>query len=243
MNEIEELLNLKIDSKNQEIVKSVCEKLKIHLDGLDKQINAYQLERFDMIKTRDNIKTKYKDALLKIGVNSDSTDVEKEIDDKIESLNKKKNLDDTTKAEMLNLKKEIDKLNEEKLNIKAEMDDRILNMALEKDIATLLPKYKARPQATSYIINDIKRSAKFEDGKISFKKDDNTTLRMGGKDASLEDVIKGMQEQAVKENNEMFFSIKAQNSGESNPNIGGNISKKAYTPRYDITMEDIIRDR
>lgn len=243
MKEINELLSLKLDKDNKEVVKTICEKLKIHIDSLDKQINGYQLEKFDIIKTRDNIKGKYKSALSKIGVSSDSTDVEKEIEEKIESLNKKKNLDETTKTEMLNLKKEIDKLNQEKLSIKAEMDNRILNIALEKDIATLLPKFQARPQASKYIINDIKQKAKFENGKLSFKNPDNTTLRISGKDAELEDILKEMKEKAISDKNEMFFCNQVQSSGESREGLGGKLAKGKYKPRANLSIEDILREK
>jgi hypothetical protein len=75
----------------------------------------------------------------------------------------------------------------------------------DANVATVLPKYKARPTATEYIIDSIKKQAGFEDGKIVFKNQDGTTMRVNGNDASVDDIVKGMQSKEVAAKQGMFF--------------------------------------
>jgi hypothetical protein len=48
--------------------------------------------------------------------------------------------------------------------------------------------------AANYIVDSIKKSAVFADGKIVFKNEDGTTRRTDGRDSTLDDIIGSMAE-------------------------------------------------
>ncbi len=144
-----------------------------------------------------------------------------------------------TKKEIANLKEEITLQKKSYIELQNDTNNKILDIALEKDIATLLPKYNARPKAAKYIIKDIKDKAKMENDKLVFKNEDQTTLRVDGREANLEDIVKMKRKEAVDDNNDMFFNIKPQQSGAVDSQSGGvAINNTKYTPRY-VSIEDM----
>jgi hypothetical protein len=123
--------------------------------------------------------------------------------------------------------KEIDALKTEialaKEEYTAKMDKskvEMMSVLLEKDVAVLLPKHKAKVNAANYIVDSIKKSAVFADGKIVFKNEDGTTRRTDGRDSTLDDIIGSMAEAEKKAGEAMFFNIEPQKSG-AGGNVGG----------------------
>lgn len=123
--------------------------------------------------------------------------------------------------------KEIDALKTEIALAKEEYETKIqkskvemMEVLLEKDVAVLLPKHKAKANATTYIVDSIKKSAVFADGKIVFKNEDGTTRRTDGRDSTLDDIVGSMAEAEKKSGEAMFFNIEPQKSG-AGGNVGG----------------------
>jgi len=96
----------------------------------------------------------------------------------------------------------------------------MMGVLLEKDVAVLLPKHKAKVNAVDYIVDSIKKSAEFADGKIEFRNEDGTTRRTDGRDSTLDDIIGSMAEAEKKSGEAMFFNIEPQKSG-AGGNVGG----------------------
>lgn len=212
MSELEKLLGLVAGDKQKE-AKELATAITAKIDGLDKEVIKQEKVKLDAVKTRDEIKAKLKEVASQLGV-----EVTDNVADAIKLIKSKKTGD---KAEDIVIKdKEIEQLKSEIANANSsfekernELKAGILGVALEKDIATILPKYKAKANATNYIIDAVKKTAQFADGKIVFKNEDGTTLRANGNDATLDDVIKQMQAKEKETNESMFFNVSPQASG------------------------------
>ena len=228
MDELGKLLGL-VASDRQEEAKKLAEAVITKIDSLDKEVSKQEGMKLDAIKTRDEIKGKLKDVALQLGVNEASN-----VTEAIEAIKSKKT---GSKSEDVIIKdKEIEQLKDEIANANSSFEKEriehkavILGIALEKDIATILPRYKAKVNATSYIIDAVKKTAQFVEGKIVFKNEDGTTLRANGNDATLDDVIREMQAKEKKANESMFFDISPQASGAGSEK-GGNKIEDDFIP-------------
>ncbi len=238
MDVLNELKNLKTDNEDKKI--EIINYIDTQFKNSTTEIHKYQLERSDLIKRRDSVLSRYNEVLEKIGISKNSENVVSEVGSKIDSLNKKRDLDDITKKEIANLKEEITLRKKSYTELQNDANSKILDIALEKDIATLLPKYNTRPKAAKYIIKEIKDKAKMENNRLVFKNEDQTTLRIDGREANLEDVVKMKRKEAVDDNNDMFFNIKPQNSGGLDSQAGGVVvNNTKYIPRH-VAREDMI---
>ena len=212
MSDLEKLLGL-VASDKQEEAKKLATAITAKIDGLDKEVSKQEGMKLGAVKTRDEIKGKLKEVASQLGVGETDN-----VTEAIEAIKSKKS---GGKSEDVAIKdKEIEQLKEEIANANSSFEKErsehkaaILGVALEKDIATILPKYKAKANATNYIIDAVKKTAQFVDGKIVFKNEDGTTLRANGNDATLDDVIKQMQAKEKETNESMFFDISPQASG------------------------------
>lgn len=227
MNELEELIKLVADGKKEE-AKKLSKKIKEKIDSLDSEVNRQESLKLDAIKARDEVKSKLKKVASDLGVG--------EIDDvseAIEAIKKKKSGDNSKDMEVKDneiktLKAEITTANETLESEKGKHKQEIMSVALEKDIAKILPKYKAKAGATNYIINAVKKNAVYEDGKVLFKNKNGTTVRINGSDATLEDMISDMQKKEKDSKESMFFKG-AQRSG-ANDNEGGKLNEGDFKP-------------
>lgn len=230
MNELEELMKLVADGKKEEAEK-LSEKIKEKITSLDVEVNKQEKLKLDAIKEFDEATDKLKKVASDLGV-SVIDDVPKAIKD----IKEKK--DDNTSQEVEIKDKEISKLKEEVETANAKIEsnkkdhqDEITSTILEKDIISLLPKYKAKVNAISHIVDHVKKNADTVDGKIVYKNKDGTTLRAGGKDASLEDMIKSMQKAEKDSKESMFFNIGVQPSVD-NDDGGGKITTGTTVPKF-----------
>lgn len=212
MDELLQLLGLVADDKKTEAQKYV-DAINALFKANDDKVNEQERLKLDAIKTRDEMKTKLKEIASKLG----ATDVEN-INDAIEAIKTKTGVKETEALELKNkeienLKAEIAQINEQKAQLEQNTQAELRDIVLERDLALVLPKYKAREELSKYLIEDIKKQANFEDGKLLFKNEDGTTLRLDGKDATLEDIIKNRKEQETKEGKSIFFDNTVQQSG------------------------------
>lgn len=216
MEELLKLLGLVDESKKaeaQKLVDTINDKVK----KLDEEIGTHEKIKNDAIKSRDEIKSKLKDIGTKLGIDIDTENVV----DAIEAIKTKKGVD---KTEALEIKeKEIEQLKTEITTLTGTLNDtktksqqEIMDIVLERDLALILPKYKAKDELSKYMIQDIKQMAKYEDGKLVFKKDDGTTYRINGADATLDGIVKEKRDAEMKANKGVFFDVSVQNSGAGN---------------------------
>lgn len=231
MLEIEQLAGL-VSSENAEKAASLVAQINKNISASDDAVNKQESAKIDAIKSRDSAKSRYKDILGQLGLTTDEASDEKvsEIFKSLKSSGKgdEKALEIRDK-EIQGLKDEVAKgivsLESERQASKGVL----LDTVLERDIATVLPKYNAKANATPYISQNIKQQAQYEDGRLIFKNNDGTTLRIAGKDASLEDVIKDMQEKERENKESMFFNIEPQRSGAGTAS-GGLAVEGDYVP-------------
>lgn len=228
MKELDKLLGLVASDKSEE-AKKLATAITAKIDSLDKEVVKQEGMKLEAVKTRDDIKRKLKEIASELGVGETDN-----VADAIKAIKNKKFSDKSEEIaikdkEIEQLKKEIEDINSSIEKERNEFKADILNIALEKDIATILPKYKAKANATNYIVDAIKKTAQFVDGKIVFKNSDGTTMRANGNDATLEDVIKQMQAKEKEANESMFFNISPQASGAGNGD-GGNKAEGDFIP-------------
>lgn len=228
MNELLQLLGL-VDSTKKDEAQKLTDLISAKITQLDNEINTQEKIKLEAIKSRDDIKAKLKDIGLKLGINAEVDNVA----DAIDLIKSKKGVDKTEaleikEKEIEQLKTEIQTLSSTLSTVKESSQQDIMNVIMERDLALILPKYKAREELSKYMIQDIKQLAKYENGKLVFKKEDGTTYRINGADATLEDLVKEKREAEVKSNRGVFFDIEVQNSGAGNQ--GGNPTSGDFIP-------------
>lgn len=212
------LLGLVDESKKAE-AQQLHDAVKAIIDGLDAKVNEQERLKLDAIATRDAIKSQLKSISTGLGVEAEN------VIEAIEAIKSSKGGNNEIKdKEIEQLKREISELTGRLENTTKESTQKILAMALKNDIATVLPAYKPKAGGVQYIIDAIEKQAHFEDGKVVFKNTDGTTLRIGGKDATVEDMVKQMQEKEKATNESMFFNIEVQQSGATGAG-GGKVTK------------------
>jgi hypothetical protein len=218
MNELLELLSL-IDEAKKTQAQKLVDAVKLKIDGLDLKINEQERLKIDAIKTRDEIKGKLKDISIKLGVDADN------VVDAIETIKSKKGVDKTEALEIAekekeNLKLEITQLTQQLQEVETKSTQELLSLNLKSEVAISLPKHNAKKNAYNYIITEVQKKAQYENGKTIFKNEDGTTLRIDGRDATADDIIKQMFETEKTSNESMFFDIAVQQSGASNNQSG-----------------------
>lgn len=223
---MEELVALMamISAEKKVEAQKLADAIKTKVAKLDDEINAEQAKKIDAIKTRDDAKTKLKSISSELGVGADD-----EIKDVIAAIAviKTKNTGGDEKAielknkEIDNLKAEVKTASELVASERTTNEGKILSVVLEKDIATILPKHKAKVNASEFIMEKIKSQASYVDGKAVFKNADGTTMRINGTDATVDDMIKQMRDKEVESKEGMFFDIGVQKSGNEGGGGGG----------------------
>lgn len=218
MNELLELLGL-VDEAKKAQAQQLVDAIKLKITELDSKIVEQERLKLDAINSRDEIKTKLKKVSTELGVEAEN------VLEAIEAIKTKKGGadNDVKDREITQLKNEIEQLTNTLNETKQSTTKEMLKMTLANEVAISLPKYNAKKNGYSYIIGEVEKKASFEDGKIMFKNSDGTTLRIDGRDATVDDVIKSMFEAEKKSNESMFFNIEVQSSGASNMNGGGKI--------------------
>lgn len=229
MDELGKLFKLVADN-NVEEAKKLTDAIRAKTDKLDSEMNSQEAKKLEAIKTRDEMKSRLKKVASELGVG----EIE-DVSDAIEAIKNKKSGGDKSKEfeikdkEIEQLKGEVQTASQALKDAKSMHQTQILGVALEKDIATTLPKYKAKANAMAYIIDAVKKQAVYEEGKVVFKNADGTTLRANGSDATLDDVIKSMQVKEKEANESMFFDIGVQQSG-AGANQGGKTAEGDFVP-------------
>jgi len=165
MNELLELLGMVEESKKADAQKLV-DAVKIKVTDLDTQISSHERLKLDAIKTRDEMKTVLKNVATQLG----ATDVEN-INEAIDAIKSKKGVDKIAELEIKDreieaLKGEVTTLTSTVETVKKEAQTETMNVVLERDLALVLPKYKAVEELSTYMMQDIKKLAHFEDGKV-----------------------------------------------------------------------------
>ena len=218
MNELLELLGL-VDEAKKAQAQQLVDAVKLKITELDSKIVEQERLKLDAINSRDEIKTKLKKVSTELGVEAEN------VLEAIEAIKTKKGGadNDVKDREITQLKNEIEQLTNTLNETKQSTTKEMLKMTLANEVAISLPKYNAKKNGYSYIIGEVEKKASFEDGKIMFKNSDGTTLRIDGRDATVDDVIKSMFEAEKKSNESMFFNIEVQSSGASNMNGGGKV--------------------
>lgn len=224
MDELQKLFALVPQDKQAE-AQGCVDAVKAKIDGLDAEVNKQESQKLEAIKTRDEAKAKYRAVTSALGVGDDESAV-----DAVAALKTKKSGGDESvkDKEIATLKQEIVDLTQRSEVDKKTYQSQLLTVALEKDVAVVLPKYKAKTNATAYIIDAVKSKAVFEDGKVVFKNADGTTVRHEGRDATLDDMVMLMQQAEVKAKESMFFDIGVQSSGAGN--AGGKVDDGDFVP-------------
>ena len=220
MNELLELLGL-VDEAKKAQAQQLVDAIKLKIAELDNKIVEQERLKLDAINSRDEIKTKLKKVSTELGVEAEN------VLEAIEAIKTKKGGadNDVKDREITQLKNEIEQLTNTLNETKQSTTKEMLKMTLANEVAISLPKYNAKKNGYGYIIGEVEKKASFEDGKIMFKNSDGTTLRIDGRDATVDDVIKSMFEAEKKSNESMFFNIEVQSSGASNMNGGGKVAQ------------------
>ena len=218
MNELLELLGL-VDEAKKAQAQQLVDAVKLKITELDSKIVEQERLKLDAINSRDEIKTKLKKVSTELGVEAEN------VLEAIEAIKTKKGGadNDVKDREITQLKNEIEQLTNTLNETKQSTTKEMLKMTLANEVAISLPKYNAKKNGYSYIIGEVEKKASFEDGKVMFKNSDGTTLRIDGRDATVDDVIKTMFEAEKKANESMFFNIEVQSSGASHNNGGGKV--------------------
>lgn len=211
--ELRRLLALIAEGKTEEATTSA----KTLVGLADKQITTIESQKLEAIKSRDTIKAELKGIGTKLGIDIGTDNVMEAID----AIKTKKGVDKTEDLEIK--EKEIEKLKQEITDAQSRYTDletksksEAMNMVLERDLALILPKHKAVEELAPYMMQDIKKLAHFEEGKVIFKNEDGTTVRVNGADATLDDMVAQKKEQEIKAKKGIFFNIEVQKSGAGN---------------------------
>ena len=215
MEELIKLLGLVADDKKDEAQK-LADAVKVKFGELDKTINQKELIAKEAIESRDNAKSKLKS--IATGIGADVENVEEAID---AIKNKKAGNDDVKDKEILQLKAEIGTLTATLDDTKSTSSKQLMAMGLKTEIAKALPKHNAKTAGYDYITQAVEAQATYEDGKVVFKNTDGTSLRIDGKDATVDDMVKQMFDKEKTANESMFFNIDVQQSGADGSGAGG----------------------
>lgn len=216
MNELLELLGLVDDSKKADAQKLV-DAVKLKIQNLDNEIIKKEKERNDALSNTGASQDLLKKISSKLGVDIDTNN----IDEALEALKGKgKNADEVLVKENDNLKNEIKDLMDKLNNIETTSQKELMKMRLKNDVAISLPKHNAKKAAYEFIISEVEKRAVYENGKVVYKNEDGTTMRLNGADASTDDIIKQMFEKEKETGESIFFNIEVQKSGASNNNGG-----------------------
>lgn len=227
MNKLEELMKLVAEGKKEEAEK-LAKTIKENIAKLDREVNEQERLKLEAIEVSNKANEELKKVASDLGV-SKIDDVPKAIEE-IKAKKDGKDNSEVKDKEILELKTEVEVANAKIESNKTDHQEKITSAILEKDIVSLLPKYKAKVNAISHIIAHVKKTAIYENGKVLFKNKDNTTLRIEGKDADLEDVIKSMQKAEKDAKESMFFDIGVQQSLDNEE--GGEITTGTTVPKF-----------
>lgn len=211
MTELEQLLALIADDKKEDAQK-LADSIKAKVTSLDGEVSKYQAQKNEAIKTRDNAKTKLKRIKTELGA-GDEDDLVEAIKSLAESKKTGKEEDSIKDKTIENLKKEVNDALELNKKMSEDHQSEVLNIVMQRDIASVLPKYKAKPDAAKYITNEVMEKAVYEDGNLVFKDNDNVNIRYEGKDATIDDMVKMMRDREIESKTEMFFENPLQRSG------------------------------
>lgn len=217
MDELIQLLNLIEEAKKPDAQKLI-DAISLKIQNLDNEIIKKEKERNDALNNTTSSQELLKKISSKLGVDIDANN----IDETLESLKgKSKNADEVLVKENDNLKNEIKDLMDQLNNVQTTSQKELMKMRLKNDVAISLPKHNAKKAAYEFIISQVEKKAAYEDGRVVYKNEDGTTMRINGADATTDDIIKQMFEKEKETGESMFFNTSVQPSGPSNNN-GGN---------------------
>lgn len=196
----------------------------------DDEIVKLQGINLDIIKSRDEFKAKVKEVgtALNIDINTES------VTEAIDAIKSKTGVKETEalavkEKEIEALKTEVQSLTQNIESTKSQSQEQILKVVLERDLAMVLPAHKAHEDMTKYIVKDIESKAHFENGKVVFKNEDGTTIRIDGADATIDDMV---LQQKIADKNSRFFDNSVQDSG-GDGGQGGNANVSLNgTPKF-----------
>jgi hypothetical protein len=222
MEELAKLLGL-VAEENKEQAQKFADAVKSTISGLDAKVNEQERLKIDAITSRDDAKSKLKSIATGLGA-----DVENVVEAIDAIKNKKAGNDDVKDLEIVKLKEEITTLTATLTDTQVKTSKELMAMGLKTEIAKALPKHNAKTAGYDYITQAVEAKAKYEDGKVVFKNADGTSLRIDGKDATVDDMVKQMFDAEKQANESMFFNIGVQEQGGDGK--GGKTVKGDFVP-------------
>ena len=230
MNEtLKKILAMIPDDKKSD-AKTLGDTLQGVLDTNETNLSKFESQKSEAIKSRDALKSQLKDIGKKLGIDLDADDVTSAI----EAIKNKKGLDKSEALEAMvkekeALQTEIDSLTEKLETQKTEHTTEMLHTIFQKDFAEIAPKYKAVPKLMKFLGQELSDKAVFEDGKVSFKNEDGTTLRINNEDATMDTLLSQMRNAEIESKESLYFDISAGQSGPGS-NRAGPSSEEDFVP-------------
>lgn len=208
---LEQLLAM-IKDDSKDAAKTLGDQIAAKIKDLDERLTSEEAKKLDAIKTRDAAKGRLAQigSALQVGEEGDvlaaltALKASKKGDGQGDSVKDK---------EIEQLKGEIAKAKEGFNAERAKLSDDLLTLALERDVAAALPDFGAKKGATAYIMQHVKQKAKVENGKVVFKNEDGTALRIDTEDATVRSIIEKMKKDEIESGDPMFFDGRVQASG------------------------------
>lgn len=192
---------------------------------LKKEISKLEAMNLDIKESRDKVKSVNKIFKTKLGISDDEEITEEVINTKF----KTNSTDNTSKNEITNLEnilKEMKQKYEQELNnTKNEIFGRDIQLELLKNGTKIKAASKV---AMDLIMENLKKDATIEDGKIIYKNKDGEVLRKDGIPVSIDDRISELKQN---EDYSCFFISEAQSgSGMQTKTSGADANNRNLTP-------------
>jgi len=214
------------DTSGAEKVLAKINKAIVKMDG---SVSEQERQKLEITKKLSKAESRLKAVRTKLGMKDDDEDEAGAITN-LSKKGKKGDKADILSLEIEALKGELVEANETIKNSDEKHKKEVLKASMKGDIAELLVKNRAKKGAMKHIAKEIMSIAEYgDDGKISYKNEDGTTMRVDGKDATLKDVVSGMRKAEKDAKESMFFDISPQESG-ARDKSGGKVDEGDYKP-------------
>ncbi len=243
--EIDKIFTLIQDEKQQKAITPWVDSIRKKIKELDDTISQGKLSQKEAYQARDKTKDKLNEALKTVEAKDFI-----ELKNKIEQMKDEKNdtAESNKKIELSSkkieqLENEIKELVNSKKELEITNKKTILKSQLERDITQAAKKYNLKTQAIPYLLKDLENNAELENGYLVFQNKEGMPMRIDGRSATLDDIIRNKKATAITEKDDMFFNLTPEPSGASDPDKNAgliNINDVEWKPDND---NDIIVGR
>jgi len=185
-------------------------KLESNYNTLSGEVSKLEAKLNDAVSKRDKYKGFTKAVKTKLGIDENEELTEETVNEKLNVILSKKDVDLTEKERVLKL--EIQKMEEAVKNKDIELKTSI--SSVEKEIFETKLELELYKSATTIsavndvaykiIVDELKKGASIEEGKILFKNEDGTTARINGVQMTLADKVN-----SIKADEKLGFLFKA----------------------------------